>query len=53
LYINAGANADFQHKVKFLLALEQKIGEQKIDVVFAEDQSRPVEQQAIGTGVLL
>lgn len=53
LYIDADANKDFQHKVKFLLALEQKIGEQKIDVVFAEDQARAVEQQAINTGVLL
>ncbi len=34
-------------KIKFLLAVEQKIGEQKIDVVFAEHQARPIEQQEI------
>jgi hypothetical protein len=36
-----------------LLAVEQKIGEQKIDVIFAEDQARPIEQQAISKDILL
>jgi hypothetical protein len=36
-----------------LLAVEQKIGEQKIDIVFAEDQARSIEQQAISQGILL
>lgn len=53
LYIKAPAGKDVAHKVKFLLALEQKIGEQKIDVVFALDENRPIEQQAIQKGVLL
>ena len=53
LYIKTEAGKDFKHKIRFLLALEQKIGEQKIDVVFAEDEARPIEQQAISTGVLL
>lgn len=53
LYIKAGAGNDLTHKVKFLVALEQKIGEQKIDVVLAVDKNRPIEQQAINTGVLL
>ncbi|MDD5267455.1 MAG: nucleotidyltransferase domain-containing protein [Methylococcales bacterium] len=53
LYIKAEAGNDFSHKIKFLVALEQQIGEQKIDVVFAQDKSRAIEQQAISTGVLL
>lgn len=53
LYIKAEAGNDLIHKVKFLVALEQKIGEQKIDVVLAVDKNRPIEQQAINTGVLL
>ncbi|MCX7107416.1 MAG: nucleotidyltransferase domain-containing protein [Methylococcales bacterium] len=53
LYIKTEAGNDFSNKIKFLVALEQQIGEQKIDVVFAEDKSRPIEQQAINNGVLL
>ena len=53
LYIKTPAAHDFTHKIQFLVALEQKIGEQKIDVVFAENPARPIEQQAITTGVPL
>jgi predicted nucleotidyltransferase len=53
LYIKSQTGNDFTHKIKFLLALEQKIGEQKIDVVLATDKNRPIEQQAISNGVLL
>ena len=53
LYIKTELGNDFAHKIKFLVLLEQKIGEQKIDVVFAVDNNRPIEQQAIKTGVLL
>lgn len=53
LYIRTQACNDFSHKIKFLVALEQKIGEQKIDVVMATDANRPIEQQAMSTGVLL
>lgn len=53
LYIKAPAGKDLAHKIKFLVALEQQIGEQRIDVILAEDQDRPIEQQAINTGVLL
>lgn len=53
LYIKTDNSSDFVHKIKFLIALEEKIGEQKIDVVFAIDENRPIEQQAIKTGVLL
>ena len=53
LYIKSPVGTDLAHKVKFLITVEEKIGEQKIDVVFAFDQSRPIEQQAILNGVLL
>jgi len=53
LYIKAETDKDLKHKIKYLLMLEQKIGEQKIDIVFAEDQSRAIEQQAILHGIRL
>lgn len=53
LYIKAPKGNDLKHKIEFLVALEQQIGEQKIDVILAEDQNRPIEQQAINTGILL
>jgi len=53
LYIKAQAGNDLAHKIKFLVSLEQKIGEQKIDVILAADKNRPIEQQATSTGVLL
>ena len=53
MYIKTEVGNDFTHKIKFLVLLEQKIGEQKIDVVLAVDKNRPIEQQAISTGVLL
>jgi len=53
LYIRTEAGNDFNHKIKFLVTLEQKMGEQKVDVVFAEDESRAIEQQAITNGILL
>ncbi len=53
LYIKTNFANDLTHKIKFLVALEQELGEQKIDIVFAEDQSRPIEQQAILHGIRL
>jgi len=53
LYIKAETGKDLKHKIKFLLLLEQKIGEQKVDVVFAENESRAIEQQAILHGIHL
>ena len=53
MYINAQTGNDLNHKIKFLVSLEQKIGEQKIDVILAADKNRSIEQQAIRTGVLL
>ena len=53
LYIKAETGNDLAHKIRFLVSLEQKIGEQKIDVILALDHARPIEQQARATGVLL
>ena len=48
---------DQQHllhkKIQFLARLKRRIGEQKIDVVFASDQNRPIDQVARQQGVLL
>ena len=40
-------------KIQFLARLKRSIGEQKIDVVFASDQSRLIDQIARQQGVLL
>lgn len=53
LFVKAEVNDKFASKIKFLLALERKMGEQKIDVVFAEDNNRAIEQQALSTGIWL
>ncbi len=53
LYIKTNAGNDLTHKIKLLVELEKKLGEQKIDIVFAEDQSRAIEQQAILHGIRL
>ena len=53
LYIKAKVGNDLTHKFKLLIELEKKLGEQKIDIVFAEDKSRAIEQQAILHGIRL
>lgn len=53
LYIKSSTGCDLAHKVRFLISVEEKIGEQKIDVIFALDKTRPIEQQAVLNGVLL
>lgn len=47
LYIEiADKTSLFEKKIKFLARLKQKIEEQKIDVVFNEDATRLIEQEA-------
>jgi predicted nucleotidyltransferase len=53
LYIASPSGQDFDHKVRFLLALDERLGEQKVDVIYAENPNRPVERQAILTGIPL
>jgi len=42
-----------KRKVRFLIKLDESIGEQKIDVVMAKDENRLIEQEALKYGVLL
>ncbi|NPA41729.1 MAG: nucleotidyltransferase domain-containing protein [Aquificae bacterium] len=43
----------FDKRIRFLAQLKMEIGDQKIDLVLAEDPSRPIEQEALKTGVEL
>jgi len=43
----------FSKKIDFLVALKEKIGEQKIDVVISKDKSRSIEQEALKYGIKL
>ena len=42
-----------ERKVRFLVKLDEYIGEQKIDVVIQKDPSRLIEQEALRTGIKL
>ena len=54
LYIITENTADlYQKKLKFLVALERLIGEQRIDIVFATDPTRLIEQIALQEGIKL
>ena len=54
LYIQTPkAKATLDNKIKFLVMLKEKIGEQKIDVVLSRDPSRLIEQEALNNGVIL
>ncbi|MCF7970321.1 MAG: nucleotidyltransferase domain-containing protein [Methylococcaceae bacterium] len=46
-------DALYQKKIQFLVALKQRIGEQKIDVVLASDASRLIEKMALQEGIEL
>jgi hypothetical protein len=54
LYIQTPkAKATLENKIKFLVLLKEKIGEQKIDVILSRDTTRLIEQEALRTGVKL
>ena len=54
LYIVPASREDlFNKQLKFSAKLKLRIGDQKIDVVVQEDPSRPIEQEAIRTGIEL
>ncbi|MEI7788022.1 MAG: nucleotidyltransferase domain-containing protein [Chlorobiaceae bacterium] len=42
-----------EHKINYLVALKLALGDQKIDLVIAQDQSRSIEQEAIKNGIEL
>ena len=43
----------YDKKIDFLSKLQLELGEQKIDVIIAKDESRSIEQEALKTGVEL
>ena len=43
----------YSKKIKFLVKLKNKIGDQKIDIVFHEDDNRLIEREIREHGVLL
>lgn len=54
LYIKSEeATATYENKIRFLVELEKRIGEQKIDVVMAKDAGREIEQTALSNGIVL
>ena len=42
-----------EKKIKFLVELKKRIGDQKIDVVIAKDDGNPIEQEALQKGIKL
>ena len=40
-------------KSQFRLAIYEKIGEQKIDIIISKDKNKSIEKEALKTGVLL
>ena len=54
LYLNPDdKNNLYQKKIKFLVNVDLAIGEQQIDIVFAENPARHIEQEALFKGVKL
>lgn len=43
----------FKKKIKFLSSIKRELGEQKIDIVFNEDDTRLIEKEAIKWGIKL
>jgi len=54
LFIKTSHKDDILNKkIKFLVLLKQKIGDQKIDVVVSKDTTRTIEQEALSKGIRL
>jgi len=53
LYIQSDDENLLEKKVLFLTSLKEMLGEQKIDIVFAKDNERLVEQEAVSKGIEL
>jgi len=53
LFLDTVSTNKLQKKIKFLSALKQKIGDQKIDVVISRDHTRLIEQEALNKGIEL
>jgi len=54
LYLKpSSADVSLEKKARFLVVLENQIGEQRIDVVMAKDPTRLNEREAMRTGIRL
>lgn len=42
-----------EKKLKFLVEIKSRIGDQKIDVIISSDKSRIIEQEALKKGIVL
>lgn len=54
LYFEA-ANIEniYESKIRFLVELDKRIGEQKVDVVISSDKNAPIKQSAMKYGIAL
>jgi len=43
----------YEKKTKFWIELQERLGEQKIDIILSEDKNRPIEKVALKEGVEL
>ncbi len=46
-------NPDFRKKGEFWIELQERLGEQKIDIILSEDSNRSIEKTALKEGVEL
>ncbi len=54
LYLKVDSHINlFSKKIKFLSRVKRELGEQKIDIVFNQDSSRLIEQEALKWGIKL
>ena len=53
LYVMPASFAIRQKKIEALVALKSALGDQKIDLIIAQDATRLIEQEALTTGVFL
>lgn len=43
----------YNEKIRFLVELDRRIGEQKVDVVISRNKMDPIEQSALKNGIIL
>ena len=46
-------NPSYEKKTKFWIELQERLGEQKIDIILSEDSNRSIEKTALKEGVEL
>jgi len=53
LYVMPVSSPPRQKKIEALVALKSALGDQKIDLIIAQDTTRLIEQEALTTGIVL